>query len=98
MDQDIKSQLDRAKTLFKRLKQSVQADLTEQEISTTTRNLTQEVLLKMNRLFDQSWRVFFTKHYGPKLSKEKRGIAVMSESALHKDWLDPEEDKAWRDL
>ncbi|MBI1870105.1 MAG: DUF2281 domain-containing protein [Chlamydiae bacterium] len=30
--------------------------------------------------------------------KEKTEAFVMSESALEKDWLCPEEDKAWQDL
>lgn len=71
MNPDIKSQIDRAKMLLKEFEQSAQADLAKQEISTTTKNLTQEVLLKMNRLFDQTWRVFFVKYYAPKLSKEE---------------------------
>ena len=30
--------------------------------------------------------------------KEKRELTLMSESSLSKDWLKPEEDKAWQDL
>ncbi|KKK43548.1 hypothetical protein LCGC14_2006970 [marine sediment metagenome] len=30
--------------------------------------------------------------------KEKRELILMSESSLSKDWLKPEEDKAWQDL
>lgn len=33
-----------------------------------------------------------------KSQKEKLGTAIASESSLKKDWLRPEEDKAWRDL
>jgi hypothetical protein len=30
--------------------------------------------------------------------QEKLEITIMSESSLAKDWLSPEEDKAWQDL
>ncbi len=30
--------------------------------------------------------------------KEKMKLSLMSEPSLSKDWLKPEEDKAWRDL
>ncbi|MCZ7380568.1 MAG: DUF2281 domain-containing protein [Candidatus Methanoperedens sp.] len=33
-----------------------------------------------------------------KSQKEKLGTAIASESSLKKDWLKPEEDKAWQDL
>ena len=33
-----------------------------------------------------------------KLIKQKLETALMSESSLKKDWLQPEEDKAWQDL
>jgi hypothetical protein len=33
-----------------------------------------------------------------RISKEKIGTAIASESSLRKDWLSPEEDKAWKDL
>ena len=33
-----------------------------------------------------------------KLSKEKLGILILSESSLSKDWLKAEEDEAWKDL
>ncbi len=33
-----------------------------------------------------------------KVAREKRDLAIMSESALSKDWLKPEEDEAWQDL
>ena len=33
-----------------------------------------------------------------KIAHEKMDFAVMSESSLEKDWLKPEEDKAWQDL
>jgi hypothetical protein len=31
-------------------------------------------------------------------SERKLEMAIMSESALRKDWLRPEEDEAWQDL
>jgi len=33
-----------------------------------------------------------------KILREKRDIAIMSESSLGKDWLQPEEDEAWQSL
>ncbi|MHA1255938.1 MAG: DUF2281 domain-containing protein [Promethearchaeota archaeon] len=33
-----------------------------------------------------------------KLIKQKLETALMSESSLKKDWLQPEEDDAWQDL
>lgn len=33
-----------------------------------------------------------------KLVREELDIAIMSESALSKDWLKPEEDEAWQNL
>jgi len=39
--------------------------------------------------------VYFLK---AKTIREKLDIAVMSESSLRKDWLNPEEDEAWQSL
>ncbi len=39
--------------------------------------------------------VYFLK---AKVAREKRDLAIMSESSLSKDWLKPEEDEAWQDL
>ena len=33
-----------------------------------------------------------------KIVREELDIAIMSESALSKDWLKPEEDEAWQNL
>lgn len=33
-----------------------------------------------------------------KIAREKKDVAIMSESSLSKDWLRPEEDEAWQDL
>ncbi|NDJ16036.1 DUF2281 domain-containing protein [Myxacorys almedinensis] len=38
-------------------------------------------------------KVLQTKH-----SQEKFEVSVLSESALARDWLRPEEDEAWQDL
>jgi len=33
-----------------------------------------------------------------KINRERLNIAIASESSLKKDWLKPEEDKAWQNL
>jgi hypothetical protein len=33
-----------------------------------------------------------------KVSTERMGTAIASETSLKKDWLKPEEDEAWKDL
>jgi len=33
-----------------------------------------------------------------KILREKRDIAIMSESSLGKDWLQPQEDESWQSL
>ena len=33
-----------------------------------------------------------------KISKEKLGVSISSETSLKKDWLKPEEDEAWQSL
>jgi hypothetical protein len=33
-----------------------------------------------------------------KITKERLGTAIASESSLKKDWLNPEEDEAWQSL
>lgn len=40
----------------------------------------------------------FVRFLKTKIIKEKMNTAIASESALKKDWLKQEEDKAWRDL
>lgn len=40
----------------------------------------------------------FTRFLKNKTVKEHLETALLSESALRKDWLCPEEDEAWRDL
>jgi len=40
----------------------------------------------------------FVRFLKTKRAQEKLGVSIPSESSLQKDWLRPEEDKAWRDL
>jgi hypothetical protein len=40
----------------------------------------------------------FVRFLKVKGAQEKFEIALLSEPALQKDWLKPEEDEAWRDL
>lgn len=40
----------------------------------------------------------FVRFLKVKAASEKAETAILSESALEKDWLRPEEDEAWRDL
>ncbi len=42
--------------------------------------------------------VHFLKTLKTKTLRERLDAAVMSESSLGKDWLDPEEDEAWQSL
>ncbi len=65
---EIESQFNRAEELLSDLETSAQNDLTQQDVSDRTRNLTQEILAKVRMLFDQSMHAFFEKEYLPKLS------------------------------
>ncbi len=40
----------------------------------------------------------FVRFLKAKRAEEKLEVSMLSESALQKDWLRPEEDEAWRDL
>jgi hypothetical protein len=40
----------------------------------------------------------FARFIKAKIAREGAATAIASESALKKDWLEPEEDEAWRDL
>jgi len=75
MNQDIKSQLDRAKELLQDLKEACNNDLRSKEVSAKTRNLSQEVLLKIKHLLDQSIHNFFEKHYLSNLSNADKNSA-----------------------
>jgi hypothetical protein len=77
MDQDIQSQLDRAKELMQDLEMACNVDLQEKNVSEKTKNLTQEVLLKIRHLLDQAIRKFFEKYYFNGLSdSEKKSTKV----------------------
>jgi len=75
MNQDIQSQIDRAEELLQELENSCNTDLNSQNISDKTKNLTQEVLLKVRHLLDQSIYRFFKKHYHQKLSEADKESA-----------------------
>lgn len=68
MDQDFQSQLDRAKELLQALEKACDGDLRAKDVSGKTKNLSQEVLLKVRHLLDQSIYKFFEKHYLSNLS------------------------------
>jgi hypothetical protein len=40
----------------------------------------------------------FVRFLKSQVSQERFEAALLSETALRKDWLQPEEDEAWRDL
>ncbi len=40
----------------------------------------------------------FIRFLKTKIIRERPDTAIVSESSLKKDWLKPEEDKAWQDL
>jgi len=75
MDSDIRSQIDRAKELFGELEKACNADLLAKNVSDKTRNLSQEVLLKVRHLLDQVTYKFFEKRYLSKLSAEDQKSA-----------------------
>lgn len=77
MDQDIQSQLDRAKELLQELENACNADLQAKDVSGKTKNLSQEVLTKIKHLLDQSIYKFFEKYFLYNLSKaEKKSAKV----------------------
>jgi len=75
MDQDIQSQLDRAKELLQDLEKACNNDLQAKDVSGETKNLSQEVLLKVKHLLDQAIYKFFEKHYLPNLSEADKKSA-----------------------
>ena len=75
MDQDIQSQLSRAKELLRELESACNNDLQAKNVSGKTKNLSQEVLLKIRHLLDQSIYKFFEKYYFPKLSEADKKSA-----------------------
>lgn len=60
-------------------------DMIISELNNLSENLIEEILDYINFLKSKSL-------------KEKTELTLMSESSLRKDWLKPEEDKAWQDL
>lgn len=77
MNQDIQSQLDRAKELLQELQNACSTDLQTQNVSGKTKNLSQEVLTKIKHLLDQSIYKFFEKYYLPNLSEtDKKSTRV----------------------
>ena len=77
MDQDIQSQLDRAKELLQELENACKNDLQAKNVSGKTKNLTQEVLLKIRHLLDQAIYKFFERHYLSDLSdSDKRSARI----------------------
>lgn len=75
MDQDIQSQLDRAKELLQELETACNNDLQAKDVSGKTKNLSQEVLLKIRHLLDQSIYKFFEKYYFSNLSEADKKSA-----------------------
>jgi len=65
MDEDIQSQLERAKELLRELEKACDNDLQAKNVSGKTKNLSQEVLLKVRHLLDQAIYKFFEKNYLP---------------------------------
>lgn len=68
---DIESQIDRADELLEELEASVKVDLNSKGVSEKTRNLTQEILVKMRSVFDQTMRKFYEIEIKPALSKSE---------------------------
>lgn len=77
MDEDTQSQLDRAKELLQELETAYNEELEAKNVSGKTKNLAQEVLLKVRHLLDQSIHKFFEKNCLPNLSeKDKKSAKV----------------------
>src|SRR3989338_158507 len=75
MDEDIQSQLERAKELLQELEKTCNSDLQAKNVSGKTKNLAQEVLLKIRHLLDQAVYKFFEKYYLPNLSESDKKSA-----------------------
>jgi len=72
MDSDIKSQLKRAKELKEELDCSSQGDLKNHTISDKTRNIIQEILVKVRSILDQVFYSFFEKEIAPNLTEKEK--------------------------
>jgi hypothetical protein len=68
MDRNFQSQFDRANELLLDLHNSYNADLTSKVVSERTKNLSQEIMVKIKSSLDQAMRKFYTKHYQPTLA------------------------------
>lgn len=75
MDEDIQSQLERAKELLQELEKACNSDLQAKNVSGKTKNLSQEVLLKVRHLLDQVVYKFYEKHYLPNLTDSDKKSA-----------------------
>lgn len=76
ISREIKSQIERAYELLNDLENSVDGDLLSQNVSDRTRNLTQELLIKIRRFMDQSFRRFFEKHYLSCLTETNKEVKL----------------------
>lgn len=95
MNKDIRSQLERAKELLQELENSCDNDLQAKNVSEKTKNLSQEVLLKIRHLLDQAVYKFFEKHYLPTLSdSDKKAVKVYFPIVSKKENLRPVLSKA----
>ncbi len=65
-----------------------------------TQRLKQELLKEIRDLPDHlAWQVLdFVRFIKQQAERERRELLAITETALAKDWLRPEEDEAWRDL
>ncbi len=89
MNKDIKSQLDRTKELQGELEESCNKDLASHEVSSRTKNLTQEVVLKLRHVLDQAFFSFYEKNYLPNLTaEEKKAVRVYFPIVKKKEDLD----------
>jgi hypothetical protein len=68
---DIGSQFNRANKLLGELESSAEYDLAKREVSENTKNITQEILVKVKGSFDQALYHFFKKEILPKLSADE---------------------------
>lgn len=75
MDDNIQSQIDRAKELLRELEKTCKDDLVAKNVSGKTRNISQEVLLKIRHLLDQVIYKYFEKYYLPNLSEVDKKAA-----------------------
>src|SRR3989338_7717692 len=82
MDKDIQSQLDRARELLQALENACDNDLRAKDVSGKTKNLSQEVLLKVRHLLDQTIYKFFEKVYFPIVSKNDDLKSVLGRAKM----------------